>query len=339
MLPINAEDTGTFRPPSVPLVTYNPYLSIWSPANKLNDATTQHWTHREHPLVSLIRVDGQSFRLMGVEPKDIPPFTQTAVTVTPTRSIYEFEDAGVHVTLTFLEPALPEDLDLYSWPLSYITWDVRSADGAEHKVELYDSTSSLLAVNKPDELVEWNSTAAGALTTLRVGTKEQPILGSSGDDHRINWGYAYAAAPTFQCTSKIGENSALETSFCASGGLNPPTNEQNEGSATSQIVMAFAFELGEVDAAPRQRQVIVAYDEIYAIKYFKKKLLPYWARNGINMTDLLQKASTQFPNILARCMAFDQELTADLTKVGGEKYAKIAALSYREMCRRQWLGG
>ena len=52
--------------------------------------------------------------------------------------------------MTFMQPALPDDLDVYSWPLSYITWSVRSCDGAKHKIELYDSTSSQLAVNKTD---------------------------------------------------------------------------------------------------------------------------------------------------------------------------------------------
>ena len=32
----------------------------------------------------------------------LPPLTQDPVEVLPTRSIYEFEDAGVHVTLTFM---------------------------------------------------------------------------------------------------------------------------------------------------------------------------------------------------------------------------------------------
>ena len=37
--------------------------------------------------------------------------------------------------------------------------------------------------------------------------------------------------------------------------------------------------------------MIVAYDEIYAIKYFGKKLRPYWRRNGANARrDLLQAA-------------------------------------------------
>lgn len=330
---LHGEDTADmapFRPPAVPLVTYDPFLSIWSPADHLNGATTEHWTHREHPLISLIRIDGKSYRLMGLAPDDLPAFTQKSVEVTPTRSIYEFEDAGVHVTLTFLEPALPDDLDVFSWPLSYLTWNVRSIDGANHQVELYDSASSQLAVNKPDEVVEWTKAAAGPLTTLRVGTKEQPVLGSSGDDHRINWGYAYAAAVTADSTSAIGFDSMLEASFDATGGLSQPSLQQNVSPATVQPAMALAFDLGEVGPEAVQRQVILAYDEVYAIKYFGKELLPYWARNGTKIDDLLQKASDEYPQLLARCEAFDQELTADLTTVGGEKYARVVALSYRE---------
>ncbi len=91
---------------------------------------------------------------------------------------------------------MPQDLDAFSLPLSYLTWQVRSVDGKEHAVSIYDSTSSQLAVNKTSEKVEWSRETAGKLTALRIGTVEQPVLGSSGDDHRINWGYAYAAAPS-----------------------------------------------------------------------------------------------------------------------------------------------
>ncbi len=197
-LGLSQAETGqterAFRPPAVPLVTFDPYLSIWSEADHLADGNTRHWTRHEHALASLIRIDGKSYRLMGADPEDVPAIRQLSVQVLPTRSIYEFEDAGVHVTLTFMTPALPQDLDAFSLPLSYITWRVRSTDGARHTVELYDSTSSELAVNKTDEPVVWSREQAGPLTALRVGTEAQPILGSSGDDHRVDWGYAYAAA-------------------------------------------------------------------------------------------------------------------------------------------------
>jgi hypothetical protein len=98
----------------VPLVTSDPYLSIWCEADRLTDAATRHWTHREHSLVSLIRVDGLTSRLMGNDPAELPAFPQRGVLVTPTRSIYEFDDGHVHVTLAFMTPALPDRARLLS---------------------------------------------------------------------------------------------------------------------------------------------------------------------------------------------------------------------------------
>src|SRR5580658_640148 len=151
----------SLRPPAVPLVTFDPYLSIWSEADKLTDKNTQHWTHREQSLVSLIRIDGKAYRLMGAEPANVPPLVQVSLQVLPTRSIYEFEGAGVHVTLTFMTAALPHDLDVFSRPLSYLTWDVHSVDGSTHQISLYDSTSSELTVNSREEKVEWSRLKAG----------------------------------------------------------------------------------------------------------------------------------------------------------------------------------
>src|SRR5271156_6183786 len=109
-----ADSTAKFRPPAVPLVTRDPYLSIWSEADHLTDDVPRHWTHHPHPLISLIRVDGVASRLMGNEPTNVPALPQVGLEVTPTRSIYEFEDSKIHVTLTFMTAALPHDLDVLS---------------------------------------------------------------------------------------------------------------------------------------------------------------------------------------------------------------------------------
>ena len=55
------------RAPAVPLITSDPYLSIWSATDKLNDSNTSHWTGKSNPLIGVARVDGVSYRFMGME--------------------------------------------------------------------------------------------------------------------------------------------------------------------------------------------------------------------------------------------------------------------------------
>ena len=318
-----------FRPPAVPLVTSDPYLSIWSEADHLNDDVTRHWTHRAQSLVSLIRIDGNAFRLMGNEPKDVPALPQTDLQVLPTRTIYDFKNDQVQVTMTFMTPALPEDLEAFSLPLSFITWDVKSLDGKPHQISLFDSVSSQLAVNNPEEKVQWGRERAGKLLALKVGTEAQRVLGSSGDDHRINWGYAYLAADAKEARGVIGGAHEVMNAFAGSGAL-PASDDTRMPRPVKddKPVMAVALDLGDVDSAPVSRHVVVAYDEIFSIKYFGKDLRPYWRRNGATAAKMLQRAARDYPRLAKRCADFDAELVADATRAGGAKYAQICALAY-----------
>ena len=326
-----AHAASEFRPPAVPLVTNDPYLSIWSEADHLNDAGTVHWTRHPSSLVSLIRIDGKAYRLMGDDPAQVAAFPQTGLQVTPTRSIYQFEDAGIHVTMTFMTADLPHDLNVLSRPLSYMTWSVKSVDGKRHAVSLYDSTSSQLAVNTPDQAVTWQRETMGPLTALRVGTQAQTLLRPAGDDIRIDWGYAYAVAPSDMSKSAIGGDAALLADYVEHGTL-PAADDTQKPRAVSdnQPVLAYTFNLGEVASAPVSRHMMVGYDEIYSIKLAGKNLLPYWRRDGATPSEMFQAAEHDYPSLVQRCAAFDQEITADMTRVGGAEYAQIAALAYRE---------
>lgn len=58
---------NSLRAPAVPLVTIDPYTSAWSFADRLNEGSPRHWTGKELPMLGAIRVDGTSYRFMGMD--------------------------------------------------------------------------------------------------------------------------------------------------------------------------------------------------------------------------------------------------------------------------------
>lgn len=53
------------RMPSVPVLLSDPYFSIWSPYDKLNEGSLRHWANDEKPIDGLLRVDGTTYCFMG----------------------------------------------------------------------------------------------------------------------------------------------------------------------------------------------------------------------------------------------------------------------------------
>ena len=96
---VAAQGGDALRAPAVPLVAVDPYFSIWSPADKLTDAATTHWTEAPNRLTSMVRVDGKAFRIMGKDPADVPAMEQKQLRILPTTVTYTFEGGGVRVEL------------------------------------------------------------------------------------------------------------------------------------------------------------------------------------------------------------------------------------------------
>jgi len=319
-----------FVPPATPLVACDPYFSIWSPADNLTDEDTTHWTGKPHRLTSMIRIDGKPYRIMGTTPGQVPAMKQTSLTVLPTRTIYTFEAAGIALTLTFMTPALPDDIDILSRPVTYLTYESRSTDGKPHEVQVYLDASGELTVNMPNQQVVWSSEEMGDLAASKIGSKDQPILAKRGDDIRIDWGYLYVAAPKSAVSARaFAGRGTVQNAFAMSrmgSDMESPAAPAN----ADGICAAVALQTDSVSDKPVSRWLILAYDDLYSIQYMKKNLRPYWRRNGWEATDLLQAAAKDYESLKKRCTAFDEELMADLTKAGGEKYAKLAALAYRQ---------
>ena len=96
--------------PAYPLITCDPYFSVWSMCDTLNGDFTRHWTGTQHSMTGIITVDGVSKTFMGrmchdPEKNICGPtnIEQKNVYVSPLNTIYPFSDEDpFHMFLTML---------------------------------------------------------------------------------------------------------------------------------------------------------------------------------------------------------------------------------------------
>jgi glutaminase A-like protein/uncharacterized protein DUF5127/uncharacterized protein DUF4964 len=325
-LPAEAQE----RPPVVPLVTHDPYFSIWSMADRLTDVNTRHWTGVDQPLAGLIRIDNVTYRYMGADPRQVPAMQQTSLEVTPLHTLYTFETAGVRLQVTFFTAAFPNDLDALSRPVDYLTWSITSTDSRPHAVDLLLDVSPVIAVDTNDQDVTWGRSMVPGMQVLRVGSRDQRVLNREGDNLRIDWGYFYLAVPDQPGAALATVSNAIQ-SFVASGNLaqtddmDMPREPRNRAAH-----LAVAFHVQATPEGPVIRHVLLAYDDSYSIEYLGRKLRPYWRRDGQTAAAMLAVSEAQYPHLEEMGKHFDAELTSDLTRVGGKDYAWLATLAYRQ---------
>lgn len=317
------------RPPAVPLIAHDPYFSVWSFNDRLTDDWSRHWTGQVNALTGFIRIDGKTYRWAGNAPQARETLTQKSVTVTATRTTYTYEQDGIALTVSFLSPLLADDLDLLSRPVTYLTLEAKAVDGKPHQVALYTDATGEWVVNTTEQAVNWSRYQLDSLTVVRLGTHEQPVLKTVGDNRRIDWGHLYLAAAG--ASASLTSDAVSRGTFAKDGTLPTRDDLQMPRPANDQWpVAALTFDLGAVDATPVRRTVLVAYDEGDAIEYFQRPLKGYWQRSGATITDALADAARNQVQTEARCAAFDNKLAQEATAAGGEGYAQLCALAYRQ---------
>jgi hypothetical protein len=288
--------------PAYPLITHDPYFSIWSFSDHSFESNTKHWTGKDHAILITAQVDGKIFQLMGKkENESIQNAKQSALKVTATSTQYQFECNGSIIGVDFLSPLIADDLNLFSRPLSYIDFSSKSMDGKKHEILMEVKISSDIAVNEKMEPISFSNGTNQSVQFIKVGTNEQKVLGKKGDNVRINWGFGYLATADTKTTLKGIDH-----------------------------YMSATFRLSATKDRAARNYLMVAYDDVYSIQYFGENLEAWWKKLYGNIENLLLTAEQEHTGVVAKCKAFDENLYNETLKAGGKNYAELCIAAYRQ---------
>ena len=288
--------------PAYPLITHDPYFSIWSFSDHSFESNTKHWTGKDHSILITAQVDGKTFQLMGnKENESIQNAKQSALKVTATSTQYQFECNGSIIGVDFLSPLIADDLNLFSRPLTYIDFSSKSMDGKKHEILMEVKISSDIAVNEKMEPISFSNGTNQSVQFIKVGTNEQKVLGKKGDNVRINWGFGYLATADTKTTLKGIDH-----------------------------YMSATFRLFATKDRAARNYLMVAYDDVYSIQYFGENLEAWWKKLYGNIENLLLTAEKEHTGVVAKCKAFDENLYNETLKAGGKNYAELCIAAYRQ---------
>ncbi|WP_339882325.1 glutaminase family protein [Polaribacter vadi] len=250
---------------------------------------------------------------------------QINVELNANQTIYSFDCDNVILTATFTSPLLLNDLDLMSRPISYISINVKSKDEKKHDIKLYIGASSNIAVQTNKQEVVATKYTQNNLNILKVGTVAQPILQKKGDDMRVDWGYAYLAAPANNSEYYISNSKTSLLPF-----ISNKKNDDKTEITGKDLVLSIISNFGAVGTEGAENFVMLGYDEVYAIDYFGSNLKPWFKKDGMSMNSTIVKASKEYNSIISRVKTFDKKIYFDCLGAGGKKYADLCILGYRQ---------
>ena len=284
------------RLPAVPLITVDPYFSVWS-RDEINRCGTAHWTASPNTLLGTVDIDGEIFSFLGCGAE---PIKQVSLDIDAMSTYAVFENEKIRLTAVFTSPLLITDLYYVSRPVSYLKLSYESLDGIEHKVTAKVAVTEELVLNKAGEGRAYSEDVPLSNgTAVRIGSGDQNVLHRSGDDIRIDWGYCYLAVNS----EGVTRNEVINSLYAVSA------------QAEIKDSLLFAF----------------AYDDISSLIYFGEPVNAYWKKDGMTITAAIEEAFDDYDEITRRCREFSESMYAEAERKGGEKYAELLTLAYRQV--------
>ena len=267
--------------------------------------------------------------------------TQDAFTYTATRSIFSMSVAeGVGFNVTFLSPIFPNDYKRHSQISSYLHVDVYSMDGQEHQVELYSDISAEWLARDTGVVAEWSADASadGKVFSHTIHRQEQLLFTEDQPDNGAiaQWGdWLWSTEVKDGMTWQSGADDDVRAQFVQNGKMTNAGDTQFRAIGDRWPVFALAHDVGKVSSSS-------AGSATFAIGLYQDLAIQFEGKDGIqplaaywtNFWDSPRAAASDF--VQDYTSAADDMTTADArihddaVARGGEDYAAIATLAYRQ---------
>ena len=290
------------RAPSIPLITVDPYFSVWSPSENINYKEAQHWTGAKNDLRGCVVIDGEEYSFLGYY-RNAKKIKQTSLEIDALSTKCTFENDKIKLSVRFITPLIPDDLTLLTRPVSYMGVTYEKKDPSVKEVSIKVRIANSLCLNRRNEKpVKIETVKLDGITAMNMGNEEQNPLNRSGDDLRIDWGYIWLAV--------AGEATTAEEQYAW----------------MKNIVLDASVNAGE------EKLFMFAYDDCAAsINYFGKQLRSYWNKDGKTIGEAIVEAAADYKNLCEKCDEFSEKMFKDAEAAGGEKYAELLSLAYRQV--------
>ncbi|MBE7056560.1 MAG: DUF4965 domain-containing protein [Ruminococcaceae bacterium] len=282
------------RLPSYPLITIDPFCSIWLPDEHLARTDTELWCNHMRRLQGYVTIDGFRRRFLGrgrlsgefmwVADKDISPMV--------THFTMASDKVNIHVR--FWGPMFMDDMYQLSLPAGFIDYEVESTDGQDHEIEIEFLVHEEFCGETPSERV-WE--AHGDYGVMY--NKNQQPLSSCGDDVESTWGKYYV----------FGEN--VETDDNSYYRL--VSKHKSKGKVKSYK----AYD-------------IFAYDDIYSIEYLGRKLKCLWTEKYKDIFEVADYLRKEHDSLYEKALSWNKRILGDAAKFG-EDYQTVVTAAYRQV--------
>jgi len=305
-----------FRAPAVPLFVQTPYLNVWLCGDRLADESPKLWNGQIKGMTGILKIDGKAYRFLGMPISNLPALRQDSVRILPTRTVFEFSQDDVRLTLEFLSPMDPRDLRLLSLPVGLLRAELASA--TPRSLQLYFDITGEWAVGSSDRRITWDG-----LFRIRPA-QPRPFRETYNypDWGEVHW------TPVEPATSQYGVFQDVRKSF-TDGGSPQRDTRYPRAASDDWPVFAHSWDLGKVQK-PVVRRLVLGHVRRDLVDYYGTACPAYWSKYYSDGPALISAVVSEFESIRTRAAAVDADVLTRAHAAGGAPLACLASLAFRQ---------